>query len=57
MVPDSISLHRLHTILQIVMGWTNSHLHQFIIDDELYGEPETSRTRRNGGRIRRGFRP
>lgn len=40
LIPDSISLHQLHTILQIVMGWTNSHLHQFIIDDELYGEPE-----------------
>ena len=40
LVPDSISLHQLHTILQIVMGWTNSHLHQFIIDDEFYGEPE-----------------
>jgi len=40
LVPDSISLHQLHTILQIVMGWTNSHLHQFIIDDEYYGEPE-----------------
>jgi len=40
LVPDSISLHQPHTILQIVMGWTNSHLHQFIIDDEYYGEPE-----------------
>lgn len=40
LVPDSISLHQLHTILQIVMGWTNSHLHQFIIDNEYYGEPE-----------------
>ena len=40
LVPDSISLHQLHTILQIVMGWTNSHLHQFIIDGEFYGEPE-----------------
>jgi hypothetical protein len=40
LVPDSISLHQLHTILQIVMGWTNSHLHQFIIDGESYGEPE-----------------
>jgi hypothetical protein len=40
LVPDSISLHQLHTILQIVMGWTNSHLHQFIIDGEYYGEPE-----------------
>lgn len=40
LVSDSISLHRLHTILQIVMGWTNSHLHQFIINGEYYGEPE-----------------
>lgn len=40
LIPDSISLHQLHTILQIVMGWTNSHLHQFIIDDEYYGEPD-----------------
>jgi hypothetical protein len=40
LVPDSISLHQLHNILQIVMGWTNSHLHQFIIDDEYFGEPE-----------------
>ncbi len=42
LVPDSISLHQLHTILQIVMGWMNSHLHQFIIDGEYYGEPEDS---------------
>ena len=40
LVPDSISLHQLHTILQIGMGWTNSHLHQFFIAGELYGEPE-----------------
>ena len=40
LVPDTITLHQLHTILQIVMGWTNSHLHQFIIDNEFYGEPD-----------------
>lgn len=40
LVPDTVTLHQLHTILQIVMGWTNSHLHQFIIDDGYYGEPE-----------------
>ena len=22
------------------MGWTNSHLHQFEINDERYGDPE-----------------
>jgi len=39
-VPDTITLHQLHTILQIVMGWTNSHLHQFFIDDESYSDPD-----------------
>jgi len=40
LVPDTITLHQLHTILQIVMGWTNSHLHQFIIDGDYYGDPD-----------------
>jgi hypothetical protein len=40
LVPDSIALHQLHNILQIVMGWDNYHLHQFIIDGEYFGEPE-----------------
>jgi hypothetical protein len=40
LVPDSISLHQLHTIIQIVMGWTNSHLPQYIIEAEYYAEPE-----------------
>lgn len=40
LVTDTITLHQLHSILQIVMGWTDSHLHQFIIDEEFYGDPE-----------------
>ncbi len=40
LTPDIITLHQLHTILQIVMGWTNSHLHQFIIDGDYYGDPD-----------------
>jgi hypothetical protein len=39
-VEDSISLYELHQIIQIVMGWTNSHLHQFIIDGENYTIPD-----------------
>ncbi|MGZ9226534.1 MAG: plasmid pRiA4b ORF-3 family protein, partial [Anaerolineales bacterium] len=39
LVADTTSLHRLHDILQIVMGWTNSHMHHFIIDGEFYGKP------------------
>ena len=36
-VRGSTTLARLHTILQIAMGWTDSHLHEFIIGDLRYG--------------------
>ncbi|MGE5378656.1 MAG: plasmid pRiA4b ORF-3 family protein, partial [Bacteroidota bacterium] len=39
LVEDTVTLGKLHEILQIVMGWTNSHLHHFIIDGEFYGMP------------------
>ena len=39
LVEDTATLGKLHDILQIVMGWTNSHLHHFIIDGEFYGKP------------------
>ncbi len=39
LVEDTVTLGKLHDILQIVMGWTNSHLHHFIINDEFYGMP------------------
>lgn len=29
-VPGAMRLDRLHAVIQIAMGWTNSHLHQFI---------------------------
>ena len=29
----------LHRIIQTTMGWTNSHLHQFIKDRRFYSEP------------------
>lgn len=38
-VPRDISLFELHLILQIVMGWTNSHLHEFQIQGERYSTP------------------
>ena len=28
-VPSDLTLDRLHDVLQVAMGWTNSHLHQF----------------------------
>ncbi|MFC1971367.1 plasmid pRiA4b ORF-3 family protein [Chloroflexota bacterium] len=39
-VPSDITLHRLHLILQEVMGWTNSHLYRFEIGGAEYGEPD-----------------
>ena len=39
LVSDSINLYKLHQIIQTAMGWTDSHLHQFIIDGEYYSIP------------------
>jgi hypothetical protein len=40
LVPSSVTLHRLHLILQDVMGWSNYHLYRFKIGREEYGEPD-----------------
>lgn len=31
-VQDTVDLAQLHKVLQIVMGWKNSHLHRFTVD-------------------------
>ena len=36
-VPGDLPLSRLHGVLQIVMGWTNSHMHQFKVAGRYYG--------------------
>lgn len=36
-VPDC-TLGDLHEVIQTVMGWQHSHMHQFIINGEYYGE-------------------
>jgi hypothetical protein len=33
------TLDKLHDRIQNAMGWTNSHLHQFVINQKLYGDP------------------
>jgi hypothetical protein len=35
-VRGNISLFKLHKILQVVMGWDDYHLHQFVIKGESY---------------------
>ena len=38
-VPVSSTLLALHDIIQIAVGWTDSHLFEFVIRDRVYGEP------------------
>src|SRR5258708_3294414 len=37
LVPAKITLPKLHDLLQLVMGWTDSHLHSFQIGDRTFG--------------------
>ena len=39
-VRSATSLEKLHRIVQTAFGWTDSHLHRFIIDEETYSLPE-----------------
>ena len=39
-VPLSLKLDRLHTVLQVALGWTNSHLYEFRIKDIRFGIPD-----------------
>ena len=40
LVSGSINLGKLHEVTQAVMGWTNSHLHEFIVGSDSYSDPE-----------------
>jgi hypothetical protein len=39
LVPGKISLGRLHAVIQMAMGWSDAHLHQFIVDRQIYSDP------------------
>ena len=36
-VPSSLTLDRVHDVLQTAFGWTNSHLHRFALTSDRYG--------------------
>ena len=36
LVPATIKLPKLHDVLQLSFGWTNSHLHAFRLEEESY---------------------
>jgi hypothetical protein len=37
LVPGGVRLPRLHQMLQVALGWTDSHLHQFRVGEVLWG--------------------
>lgn len=38
-VSETVTLAQLHEIIQAAMGWSDSHLHQFIVGQTYYGVP------------------
>jgi Plasmid pRiA4b ORF-3-like protein len=40
LVPGEIDLAELHEVVQVAMGWTNSHLHEFEVGSARYGGPD-----------------
>lgn len=38
-VPGRITLHRLHEIIQVVVGWENYHFYEFQIGTVIFTEP------------------
>jgi len=40
LVPATMKLSRLHEVIQLSMGWTDTHLHQFLIGNNFYGPPD-----------------
>src|SRR5205807_10530158 len=43
LVPSEITLADLHDLLQLAMGWTDSHLHEFLFRGQHYGPTHAER--------------
>ena len=39
-MPSDLKLGAFHDVIQVAMGWTDSHLHQFIANKVFYGIPD-----------------
>src|SRR5690242_9210540 len=39
-VPSSFTLAKVHETIQMVFGWTDTHLHKFYVDGTAYGKPD-----------------
>jgi hypothetical protein len=41
-VPESIELPKLHRVFQTALGWTERHLHEFVIGGVRYSDLDTT---------------
>ena len=39
-IPAEVTLAGLHQVVQVALGWTDSHLHEFEADGARYGLPD-----------------
>ncbi len=44
LVPGPLTRDRLHHVIQQLMGWTDAHLHEFVIGSQRYGMPDPDAT-------------
>ena len=44
LVGDNLTLAKFHDLLQLVMGWSDSHLHAFRIGGQMFGNPDDDET-------------
>ena len=40
LVPAALTLEQLHDVLQLAMGWEDSHMHEFRIGQQRFGKPD-----------------
>lgn len=40
LVPENITLAKLHAVIQAVFGWSGGHLHEFTVGEERFGTPD-----------------
>jgi hypothetical protein len=40
LVPETVTLAKLHLILQTAMGWSHGHLHEYTVGRQRYGAPD-----------------
>jgi hypothetical protein len=50
-VPAEITMAELHHVIQIAMGWTDAHRHQYLVAGEVIGVPEADRPRDSATRL------